>query len=126
MGLFPNDTVYPPKVGESKTVTIKDVFKNDSDPHSEDNFKSPNKNHGYHYVFELADGKKMKIGTWKLYFALQEADANLGDTILIEHPDKGVYNVSRATNPEGLAKVSEVVEQATPQKTLMESVDWSD
>ena len=37
----------------------------------------------------------MKCSTWKLYFALRDANVDIGDTIEISHPDKGEYVIRK-------------------------------
>lgn len=93
-----NNYIFPPKVGgEPITVTIVDLKRN-YDVEPDKCYKSPKKTFDYWDEFILKNGKVMPCNTWKLYFALREANVQPGDTVTITHPSSGVYNVKIKKN----------------------------
>lgn len=118
MSLFPASTggklVFPPKMGgKSITVSLIGEIERIQSTNEKFNYKDKNqKDMGFYDVVpvltDIQDeetGKveeteiKMLVGTWKLYFALKEANekdgVDVGTTIKIEHPSKGVYNITK-------------------------------
>ena len=92
MGLFLNSSLeFPPKIGESKEVTVKEITRIEVEG-DKNNFKARGgKDYGFHYEATLDNGKKMKIGTWKLYFALKDSNIDFGQKMKISHPKEGEY-----------------------------------
>jgi hypothetical protein len=48
---------------------------------------------GYYDTIEVDGEKELLINTWKLYFALKEANPSVGEAITISHPKRGEYVV---------------------------------
>lgn len=99
MGIFPKKNneafLFPPKVGEKLEVTITGEVERVQSNNPELTYKNRgNVSSGYYDIITVDGDKKLKISTWKLYFALQEVDPDIGDTILIEHPKSGEYVVT--------------------------------
>jgi len=112
MSLFPEsqkgDLVFPPKMGEKRTLSLIGEAERVKSTNEKFNYKDKNQNDtGYYDLLpvvtevENEEGKmeeketKMLLGTWKLYFALRDSGADVGDTIEIDHPSKGVYNIKK-------------------------------
>lgn len=112
MSLFPEsnggDLVFPPKVGEKRTVSLIGEIERVTSSNEKFNYKSKNQQDaGYHDLVpvitevENEEGKmeeketKMVLGTWKLYFALRDSGVDVGDTIEIDHAGAGVYNIKK-------------------------------
>jgi len=100
MGIFPKQNneefLFPPKVGEKLEVTITGNVERVQCANPEFNYKTKgNVNSGYYDVIVVDGDKKLKISTWKLYFALQEVDPEIGDIIEINHPASGEYIITK-------------------------------
>jgi len=102
MGIFQNnnqDFVYPPKVGEELEVVIVGAVERIKNDNPEGNYMAKGqKNMGYYDVVPVIVGeaeKKLKISTWKMYFALKDINPDEGDTILIAHPATGEYKITK-------------------------------
>jgi len=112
MGLFPESTggslVFPPKVGEKRTVSLIGEIERVKSSNEKFNYKMKNqKDAGYHDLVpviaevENEEGTleqketKMVLGTWKLYFAIKESGVDVGDTIEIDHVSAGTYNIKK-------------------------------
>lgn len=109
MGIFPENAgggqfLFPPKQGASLTVTIAGPIERvqNENGNAKSNYKGANdKNYGYYDVLPVVDAEgnetKMKINAWKLYFALKDvADSlDVGDEIMIDHPGRGEYKVTK-------------------------------
>jgi len=99
--LFPeNNMLYPPKVGDKKVITLIGEIKRVQNPGGEGNYKDKNKKDlGYYDLIPvLTDDQQemdMKMNTWKLYFALKDAGADINDTIEIDHVAKGEYVITK-------------------------------
>jgi len=88
-----------PKIG-GEDVTLKlERYQRVDMENSEDNFKSPKKNWGFHYVVYTDKGKFI-LNTWKLYYAMEEIGAGEGDTVVFSHPERGVWKLKLVTNPD--------------------------
>jgi len=108
MGLFKENQsrnfLFPPKVGESITVTVVgqiERVKNEGG-NADFNYKLKDKsNAGYYDVMDVVDPdgeeKQLMLNTWKLYFVLKEVGETLdvGDEIKIGHPGRGEYTVEK-------------------------------
>ena len=97
MSLFPDsNVVYPPKVGESKTITLTGEIKRVQNVGGQNNYKDKTqKDCGYFDLIPIEDGQELKMNTWRLYFALRDAKVDVGDTIEIIHADKGEYIIQK-------------------------------
>ena len=107
MGIFPKSTqkncLFLPKVGESKTVTVVGELKRVSSDNPEETYKKKgNISAGYYDILPVVDedtGKEvnLKVNIWKFYFDLKaiEETLNIGDTIIIDHSDRGVYKITK-------------------------------
>lgn len=118
MSLFPESTggklVFPPKMGEKKTFSlVGELQRIKTDRESKLNYQDKNKKDmGYHDIVPVVTEVQneetgqveeieidMLLGTWSLYFALKEAydkqGIDIGDTIEIDHPSSGVYNIKK-------------------------------
>lgn len=91
---------YFPLVGKKETITVTGFAKNDSDPNSPDNFKSPTKNYGYHWDITLATGEVRKCGNGSLWKAFSAANVQEGETIELDHFDRGKWKITKLDNPE--------------------------
>ena len=125
MGVFDtveDNLVYAPKVGEApRTFTLHNLRRNyeaiDKSCYKESEAKG-GKSFGYRDEFDVGNGKTLICNTWKLYFAIKDSGANIGDTIYIGHPSRAVYTVDVKTSPEGQAKVAQVVADVSNDKDL--------
>ena len=97
MGLFPDqNVVFPPVVGDSIVVTLTGEIERVESTNVKNNYKDKNqKDCGYYDLVPIDDGKKLKMNTWKLYFALRDAGVDVGDTIEIIHAGKGEYVIEK-------------------------------
>jgi hypothetical protein len=106
MGIFKDNPntgmLFGPKVGESKIVTIVGQMERVQDAGSDNNYKMKgNVNAGYFDTLpvmneETGEETKLKINTWKLYFAFKNAEGiDVGDTIEISHPSNGEYIIKK-------------------------------
>jgi hypothetical protein len=101
MGMFDTgDIVFPPKVGENKTIVVKGIERIENGKIEENFKKKGGLDCGFHYLVTLSDGKKMRMNTWKLYFAFKEAGIDIGDTVNISHPKTGEYIVGKIISPD--------------------------
>ena len=96
---------FPPRMGDSKVITIISG-KRVEEPGNEFNLKKKgNVDSGFHLQLELNTGKKFIVNTWALFFAFRETAVKKGDTIEINHPEKGKYIVKKVkpepSEPEG-------------------------
>lgn len=104
MGIFNNKNegkfAFAPKEGEEAVVTITGELKRITCDDSNIKFsykKLVNGNqsaYGYYDVIEVDGEKELLINTWKLYFALKQANPEIGDAITISHPKRGEYLVN--------------------------------
>ena len=77
------------------TVTIQKTEKITDNPQ----FDLKNKDgvsSGFHYELTTEKGV-LTIASWKLFYALKSAKADIGDTVLIKHGGKGEYSVEKTT-----------------------------
>ena len=108
MGLFKEnekgDFLFPPKVGESITVTVVGQIERVKNPDGNEdfNYKLKDKsNAGYYDVMDVVDSdgeeKQLMLNTWILYFVLKEVGETLdvGDEIKIAHPENRKYTVEK-------------------------------
>lgn len=112
MGLFPKSTdgdlVFPPKVGEKRTISLIGEIERVKSTNEKFNYKSKNQlDAGYHdlvpVITEVENEEgvmeeketKMVLGTWKLYFALRDSGVDVGDTIEIDHAGAGDYKINK-------------------------------
>jgi hypothetical protein len=100
MGIFPKQNneqfLFPPKLGEKLEVTITGELTRVKSDNAEFNYQVRGKGStGYYDVLAVDGDKKMKINTWKLYFALKEVNPDIGDTIEISHPKSGEYIITK-------------------------------
>jgi hypothetical protein len=101
MGVFDNKNdgkfAFAPKEGAEVVFTITGELKRITCTDSNIKFsykKLVNGNQsafGYYDVIEVDGEKELLINTWKLYFALKEANPSIGDEIIISHPKRGEY-----------------------------------
>lgn len=96
--------------GEPIRFTIKDTRRVEGT--SQFNLKKKSgENLGYHFEIVTSEGKIVKVNTWTLLFALQGINADIGDTIVLRRPQKGVYQVKKDNavkdKPEYLKKLEE-------------------
>ena len=104
MGIFNNKNegkfAFAPKEGEEAVFTITGELKRITCDDSNIKFsykKLVNGNqsaYGYYDVIEVDGEKELLINTWKLYFALKQANPEIGDAITISHPKRGEYLVN--------------------------------
>jgi hypothetical protein len=104
MGIFNNQNdgkfVFAPKEGEEAVFTITGELKRVTCNDSNVKFsykKLVNGNQsafGYYDTIEVDGEKELLINTWKLYFALKQANPEVGDAITISHPKRGEYIVT--------------------------------
>lgn len=97
MGIFPqNNIIYPPKVGTKVTVEISGELQRIKNEGDDNNYKDKNKkNLGYYDVLPVDTDKQMKINTWRLYFALKDANPEIGDIIEINHAKASEYIITK-------------------------------
>ncbi len=93
MGMF-EDGIFLPKVGEKRVYKINGIEKKE-EANNEKNFKKKGGIDGGFYYLLKTDLGDVILNTWKCYFAMKEADVDIGDTIEIDHTDTGVYNVKK-------------------------------
>jgi hypothetical protein len=100
MGIFPKQNneqfLFPPKIGEKLEVTITGEMERVQSSNPEMTYKlKGNVSSGYYDLLSVDGDKKMKINTWKLYFALKEANPDVGDTIEIDHSTRENYIITK-------------------------------
>jgi hypothetical protein len=103
MGIFNNKNegkfAFAPKEGEESVYMITGELKRVTCDDSNIKFsykKLVNGNQsafGYYDTIQIDGEKELLINTWKLYFALKEANPELNDAISIAHPKRGEYQV---------------------------------
>lgn len=103
MGIFTNKNegkfAFAPKEGEEAVYMISGELKRVTCDDSNIKFsykKLVNGNQsafGYYDTIQVDGEKDLLINTWKLYFALKEANPELNDAISIAHPKRGEYIV---------------------------------
>lgn len=95
-----------PKVGESaKEFHIKTVKKVE-EPNGKFNFVKKeikelvdgtkvkvDVNQGFRWEFELTNGKKFSLSSWKPFYAFKEKNVQDGDLIRVSHPAEGQWKV---------------------------------
>jgi len=119
--LFGNNYTWPPKMGgDPVTVTILDSIRVEY-PNNPDYCYSDKhqKKMTYRDEFQLEGGKILPCNTWRLYFALQDANVRPGDTITITHPGKGEYGIT-INDPPSNEKLKEMT------KDIGKEVTWDD
>lgn len=89
---YENQEEYWPKIGTEKQLTITEVSKV-NDPGNPINFKSKIKNFGYHYIISLDNGRDMILNNFGLYTQFKQCRVKEGDTIIVRHPEHGVWKV---------------------------------
>ena len=104
MGVFDNQKndgnwVFAPKQGEPDVkFVVTGGIERVKTENSKLTYKDKNHNETGYYDLMGVDGeKKLFISAWKLYFALQECNPEVGETITISHPDRGIYTVVKST-----------------------------
>lgn len=97
MGIFQKNEefLFPPKLGEKITITITGEMERVKSSNAQFNYKLKNNIDSGYYDLLSVEGKKMKINTWKLYFALKDINPEIGDTIEISHMAKGEYIITK-------------------------------
>jgi hypothetical protein len=50
---------------------------------------------GYHYEYELDDGRTLSVGSWCPAIAFQQINVQDGDWIIVRHPEKGKWEVEK-------------------------------
>jgi len=100
MSVFPKsenggEWLFSPKVGESITVEITGNIERVTSANPEFNYKNKVKDTGYYDLLPVDGGKKLKINTWKLYFALRNLNPEIGDVLEISHPAIGQFIVAK-------------------------------
>lgn len=50
---------------------------------------------GYFYKLTFTDGKVLQISAWQPFYALTEAKVIEGDLIVVNHPEKGSWKVTK-------------------------------
>ena len=114
-----------PKVGDPDLkITIKDAYKKDL-VFEESNLKyNPNLHKsggvdvGYHYVIVDEDDKTYIINSWVLFFAIQDSQATVGDTIQIKHAERGKWFVRKLDNNKPAEKEDHAIKP--------EDIQWED
>ena len=97
--------LFPPKQGESMTVTIAGAMERvqNQGGGKKQNYSAEkdDKDYGYYDTLPVMneEGEEvvMKVSTWAVYFAIKEVndDLNIGDEILIDHPARGEYKITK-------------------------------
>jgi len=107
MGLFKDNQgggnfLFLPKVGASITVTVLGQVNRVNEENGQFNYKKQgNINSGYYDLLpvvndETGEETNLLINVWKFYFQLKEqADLDVGDTLVIDHPDRGTYKITK-------------------------------
>ena len=108
MGIFPKNEnegfLFTPKEGATTplVVTIVGEMKRVQSTNPESNYKKKgNIDCGYYDVLpviseETGQEANLKISTWAVYFEFKKhEELNIGDTIAIAHPSKGVYTITK-------------------------------
>lgn len=97
MSLFPDsNVVYAPKMGEKATFVLTGEIKRVQNPGADGNYKDKNKKClGYYDLLPVDGDNELKMNTWRLYFALRDSGADVGDTIEIDHVGSGEYKVTK-------------------------------
>ena len=91
-----NETYFP-KVGEEKKFAIKTITKVEEAGNPK-NFSDKNKkDYGHYYSIILQDGSEAILNTWALLKKFRELNVKEGDTIIVKHPGKGEYEVTKDT-----------------------------
>lgn len=96
-----SEFIYPTnKDGSPVVVTITGAIERIKSDNPKLTYKDKNKNElGYYDILPVVDanGKevKLKISTWKVYFALKDLKPEVGETIKIEHPKAGEYIITK-------------------------------
>ena len=103
--LFESEYVWPPKIGgDPVRMTIVDSKRVELDDPEKCYHNKNKQSMGYRDEFITESGKILPCATWKLYFALRDANVRPGDTIEIAHPGQGEYTVSIVPNPGDIKK----------------------
>ncbi len=88
--------IFAPKVGGSIAVTIVDAIHRTNSDNAEFCYKKKGiGSMGYYDSIPVEEGKELLVNTWKLYFALKEANVDVSETIEIQHPSSGEYIINR-------------------------------
>lgn len=89
--------VFAPSIGKDPIVlTITSAIERITTTLTdENNYKAKGKNFGYRDVLGVEGDKKLMVNTWKLYFALKEANLEIGDSFELSHPEQGKYLVTK-------------------------------
>lgn len=106
MSVFPDNQsgefLFLPKQGENKTVVVLGEVQRIKDENSQFSYKKQGASpFGYYDIMPVVDDDtgeetKLLINVWKFYFALKEfEDLNVGDTIVISHPSRGEYTITK-------------------------------
>lgn len=96
-----SEYIYPTKKdGSPVVVTIVGEIERVKSDNPKLTYKDKNKNElGYFDVIPVVDetGKevKLKISTWRVYFALKDLKPEIGETIQILHPKNGEYIITK-------------------------------
>lgn len=88
--------VYAPKIGASIVVTIANaIHRVESDVLDLCYKKQGQGSMGYYDAIPIENNKELLVNTWKLYFALRDADVEVNDSIEISHPQSGEYVITK-------------------------------
>jgi hypothetical protein len=105
MSLFPEQKsggsfLFLPKVGTQIKVTVVGEVKRVTEEGGQFNYKKQgNINAGYYDILPVVNDEtgaeiNLLINVWKFYFQLkEEAELNVGDTLIISHPSRENYNI---------------------------------
>jgi hypothetical protein len=101
MGIFNNKNegnfAFAPKEGDESVYMITGELKRVKCDDSNIKFSykklvnGSQTSYGYYDTIQVEGEKDLLINTWKLYFALKEANPELNDAISIAHPKRGEY-----------------------------------
>lgn len=73
---------------EKKTETLFDAQGNPQEISSEVDL-------GYFYLITFEDGKQLAMSDWSSYFAFTKAEVKEGDKVLVSHPAKGEWQITK-------------------------------
>jgi len=99
--------MYWPKIGEEITITI-DKFEKIEEMNNKFNFTKKVKaslesggeavideDQGFRYELNLSDGKVLTLNNWLVYYEFKKMNIQDGQTVHIDHPEKGKWVVTR-------------------------------
>ncbi|MBU2249217.1 MAG: hypothetical protein KKD77_20890 [Gammaproteobacteria bacterium] len=92
--------VFPPKLGESKTIEIIGGKRVEEPGHEWNLKKKGNIDSGFHLQLDILGGNKFVVNTWSLFFAFRDFAVRKGDTIEIQHPEKGKYIIKKLSHKD--------------------------